>query len=164
MTGELSRLLLQEQRLRFQSFNENDGWALGSLARDLASARSLPIAIEIRHASRPLFYSALIGSDGDNPDWLRRKINVVQRYYKSSYRVGMELAQKGTSLGPDRGVDPMSYAPHGGAFPIHVAGTGVIGAIAVSGLPQREDHNLVVEVLCQFLKVPHDEVKLAPEA
>ena len=40
------------------------------------------------------------------------------------------------------------FAAHGGSFPISLAGTGVIGAVTVSGLPQRDDHQLVVEALC----------------
>ena len=39
------------------------------------------------------------------------------------------------------------YAAHGGAFPILLRGTGCIGTVAVSGLPQLEDHRLVVEAL-----------------
>src|SRR2546423_8718369 len=128
MSDDISRLVMQEQRLRFQHFDEADAWALGSLLYRNASARTLPVAIDIRHAGRPLFYAALAGSDADNPEWLRRKINVVLRFHKSTYRVGRELSQKDASLGPDRGIDPLDYAPHGGGFPINVIGTGVIGA------------------------------------
>ena len=46
------------------------------------------------------------------------------------------------------------YAAHGGAFPILLRGTGCIGTVAVSGLPQLEDHRLVVEVLEAVLADP----------
>ena len=43
---------------------------------------------------------------------------------------------------------------HGGCFPIRLAGsTLVIGAITVSGLPQREDHDLLTRTLAEFLGV-----------
>ena len=35
-----------------------------------------------------------------------------------------------------------------------VAGVGVIGAVAVSGLPQRDDHEMVVEALAELAGVP----------
>jgi uncharacterized protein (UPF0303 family) len=41
----------------------------------------------------------------------------------------------------------MHFAWDGGSFPIAVAGTGVIGTLTVSGLPDIEDHALAVEGL-----------------
>ena len=43
------------------------------------------------------------------------------------------------------------YAPHGGGFPLRVRGTGVVGVVLVSGLPQQDDHALIVEALEAFL-------------
>jgi uncharacterized protein (UPF0303 family) len=39
----------------------------------------------------------------------------------------------------------------------------VVGAVTVSGVPQRDDHNFVVEMLSAYLGIPHDEVVLEPE-
>ncbi|MBI2717451.1 MAG: heme-degrading domain-containing protein [Rhizobiales bacterium] len=163
LKDDIARLILQEEKLRFDRFDEADAWSLGSRMRAEALARGLPLVIDIRHRGRPLFYAALPGTDADNPEWVRRKSNVTFRYHRSSYRVGRELAEKVAVLGADRGTDPLDYAPHGGSFPIHVKGTGVVGAVTVSDVPQREDHNFVVEMLCEFLGLPHDAVKLGPE-
>lgn len=163
ISDDLRQLALQEQRLRFSRFDEAAAWEIGSQLRTLAEARKLPIVIDIRLTGRQLFYSALSGSTPDNPEWVRRKSNVVLRYLKSSYRVGRELAAKSDTLDQQRGVSPMDFAPHGGSFPIHVEGAGIIGAITVSGLPQREDHNLVVEVLAAFLAQPIEGLALGPE-
>jgi uncharacterized protein (UPF0303 family) len=46
------------------------------------------------------------------------------------------------------GLPTADYASHGGSFPLTVAGAGIIGTVTVSGLPQRADHELVVEALC----------------
>ena len=43
------------------------------------------------------------------------------------------------------------FAAHGGAFPVIVRDVGVVGTVTVSGLPQEEDHRLVVAVLRAFL-------------
>ena len=43
------------------------------------------------------------------------------------------------------------FAAHGGAFPILLRGTGCVVTIALSGLPQLENHRLVVETLEKVL-------------
>jgi uncharacterized protein (UPF0303 family) len=163
INDDIQQLALQEQRLRFKRFDEETAWQVGAKLRELAVARKLPIVIDIRLTNRQLFHSALAGSTPDNPEWVRRKSNVVLRYLKSSYRVGRELATKNDTLDQHRGVSPLDFAPHGGSFPIHVEGAGIIGAITVSGLPQREDHNLVVEALAAILDQPLDGLALGPE-
>jgi uncharacterized protein (UPF0303 family) len=58
------------------------------------------------------------------------------------------------------GLELKDYAPHGGCFPIFLAGTGCVGTITVSGLPQREDHMLVVSVLQEYLKLSDEDLAL----
>jgi uncharacterized protein (UPF0303 family) len=153
IVSDIEILKRQEGALRFEGFTEEDAWTLGSMMREKAVVRNLPIVIDIRACDRQLFFCALPGTTPDNANWVRRKINVVTRYHKSSYRVGRELAASGTQLDEARGVLPIDHAPHGGCFPIHINGTGVAGTITVSGLPQREDHRFVTECLGEFLRV-----------
>ena len=160
---DIAQTRIQEERLRFSRFDESDAWALGSQMRAAAVARKLPLVIDIRVAGRPLFYAALPGTSPDNAEWVRRKINLVMRLHKSSYRVSREIAQSGQQLDELRGLNPIDVAPHGGCFPIHITGTGIVGTVTVSGIPQREDHNFVVASLCEFLGQPHDELALAKE-
>ncbi len=58
---------------------------------------------------------------------------------------------RGLSLAERYLVDAHEFAAHGGAFPIRVRGVGLVGTMTVSGLPQEEDHQLVVSVLEAFL-------------
>jgi len=58
------------------------------------------------------------------------------------------------------GLDSKDYAAHGGCFPILLEGTGCVGTITVSGLPQRQDHALVVAVLQKYLKVDDEDLAL----
>ena len=163
IADDIEILKRQEEALRFDSFSEDDAWALGSMMRQRAADKGLPLVIDIRIAGRPLFYTALPGTTPDNPEWVRRKINVVMRYHKCSYRVGRELAVSGTQLDETRGVAPVDVAPHGGCFPIHLKGTGVVGTVTVSGVPQREDHRFVFECLCEYLGVDPATLALGPE-
>lgn len=155
MSEDLDELIAaieeQERRLVFRRFDETSAWALGCLLVDLATSRALPVAVDIRRGEQQLFHAALPGASADNDAWIARKVRVVYRYAASSYLVGRRLAAKGQQLGPDLGVDPAQFAAHGGAFPIRVPGAGVIGAVTVSGLPQADDHALVVEAVEAFL-------------
>ena len=160
---DIERLKLQEARLRFKQFGEADAWALGTLMRSRAETAGLAIVIDISACGRQLFFTALAGTNPDNGEWVRRKINAVLRYHKCSYRYGLELAQSGHKPDADQGVNPIDFAPHGGCFPIHVIGTGIVGTVTVSGVPQRDDHNFVAGCLIEFLGLDPKGLMLGAE-
>ncbi len=147
----LDELEEQERTLVLESFDDDDAWVLGSALREAAVAQGLPVAISVRRNGQRLFHTALPGASADNDDWLDRKCAVVDRYGRSSLRVGEQFRVGGKSFDTDSRLDTSRYAAHGGAFPIIVRGTGCVGTVAVSGLPQREDHRLVVETLQAFV-------------
>lgn len=147
----LDELEAQESLLVFDRFDEDTAWELGVALREAALSAGLPVAISIRRNGQRLFHAALPGSSADNDGWLARKCAVVDRYGRSSLRVGEQFRVDGGSFDADSRLDPSRFAAHGGAFPILLLGTGCIGTVAVSGLPQLEDHRLVVETLEAFL-------------
>ena len=157
---DLAAIATQESRLQFPSFSLATGLAIGRRLVDLAEDRSLGVAIDVSLHAMPVFYAATPGSTPDNPGWIRRKRATTLRFFRSSYAVGLSLAQKGETLTGKFALADADFASHGGSFPILVAGTGCIGAITVSGLPQRDDHNMVVEALCAELGVVHNEMRL----
>ncbi|PSM43762.1 heme-degrading domain-containing protein [Streptomyces dioscori] len=141
----------QERRLTLPRFTHDDAWTLGSLLVELAREREAPVAIDIRRGGQQLFHAALPGSTQDNDAWIDRKRRVVERYAASSLLVGTRFRAKNTTFEASSRLDPDTYAAHGGAFPITVKDTGVVGTVVVSGLPQLEDHAMVVEALTRFL-------------
>ena len=147
----VEELAAQESRLVFDSFDEDTAWALGVALREAALAAALPVAISVRRNGQRLFHAALAGSSADNDDWLARKSAVVDRYGRSSLRVGEQFRVHGGTFDHDSRLDAATYAPHGGAFPIIVRGTGCVGTVAVSGLPEVEDHRFLVATLEAFL-------------
>jgi len=160
---DIAKLKVQEQRLVFAKLDEAEAWKLGGQMRERAHSRGLPLVIDIRAGIRPLFYTALPGTTPENPDWVRRKVNTVYRFEACSYRIGLEYTLKGQVFDASRGIDLMNFAPAGGGFPIRLGGS-VVGAVTVSGIPQREDHNFVAESLASFLGVAYAEIQLPPEA
>jgi uncharacterized protein (UPF0303 family) len=160
LTEDLAIIAKQEERLKFAAFNEESAWRLGCRLRDMAIVRSAPLVIQVQRFGQLLFFSALAGSTPDNVDWARRKSNIVARFCRSSYGMGLELQQKNTTLADRFGLVLTEFAAHGGSFPIVLAGSGVIGSVTVSGLPQRADHELVVEALCGELGCEYGELRL----
>ncbi|MBS6363459.1 heme-degrading domain-containing protein [Burkholderia sp.] len=158
---DLQSIGAQEQALVFSQFDAARAWALGNRLHALATARGHAVAIDICTFGQPLFFAALAGTSPDNVDWVRRKRNVVAHFRRSSYAVGLRMQQAGTTLADKHGLPVADHAPHGGAFPLTVAGAGVIGSVTVSGLPQRADHELVVEALCAELGKNYAELALA---
>jgi uncharacterized protein (UPF0303 family) len=160
---DLATITRQEAELLFPSFDYDTAWRLGLSLRELALSRKQAIVIDIRRFGQPhqpLFYTAL-GGTPDNPRWVQRKSNVVARFHRSSYAIGLTLEQTNRTFADRYNLPDADYAAHGGSFPIHISGTGIIGSVTVSGLPQRDDHNLVVEALCLELKKDHDALRLS---
>ncbi|MGC0377076.1 heme-degrading domain-containing protein [Streptomyces sp. SAI-229] len=151
LVPSVEELEAQERRLVLPRFTYDDAWALGSLLVEMARERQAPVAIDIHRAGQQLFHAALPGSAPDNDAWIARKRRVVERYGSASYLVGARHRAKGTTFEASSRLDPDTYAAHGGSFPLTVEGAGVIGAVTVSGLPQLQDHQLVVEALEHFL-------------
>ena len=151
VTITMAELVAQEQRLHFTRFDNDDAWRLGCLLVEIARERSLAVTVDVRRGEQQLFHCALPGTSADNDAWIERKIRVVRRFGSSSYLVGQKFRDQGSSVEEKSRLDPDRYAAHGGAFPVLVAGVGLVGTVAVSGLPQLEDHLLVVEALEAFL-------------
>lgn len=162
IADDLERIALQEKELRLPRLDAKVAWELGSRLHALAIERKHGVVIDIRRFGQQLFYIALDNTSPDNPEWVRRKSNSVARYLRSSYAVGLDLKAKNITLFELQGLPLIDYAVHGGSFPLHVEGAGVIGSVTVSGLPDRADHELVVEALCGLLGRDYAALKLGP--
>lgn len=137
----------QEADLVFDSFSVELAHAIGMTLLERGKQQSLPIAIDVTRSGQCLFHAALDGATPDNAQWVQRKMRVVQRFGHSSLYMGALCRVKGVSLEEKYLLPDNEFAPHGGAFPVTVKGSGIIGSVTVSGLPQIDDHELVVSVL-----------------
>jgi uncharacterized protein (UPF0303 family) len=158
---DLARLALQEERLRFERFDAGTAWDLGLALKAAADKRGVGVALDISTPSHTLFSHAMEGATPDNAEWVRRKRNVTFRFHRSSYATSLDLKRDGRTLREKEGLKDDDYMAHGGCFPIRLVGSSlVIGAITVSGLPQREDHDLLTRALAEFLGVAVEDVAL----
>ncbi len=140
---DIAELEAEAATLVLDGFSETQALRLGRILVDLALAEGLPVVINIRTSDRTLFHAALPGSTPLNDLWALRKSNTALKFHLPSLLVGLRNRAKAKTL-QDEGLGAADHADHGGAVPIRVRGAGVVAVATVSGLPQVEDHRLVV--------------------
>ncbi|GLS87179.1 UPF0303 protein [Cypionkella aquatica] len=148
MTPTCASLEAEYAALTFPRFAEAEAQALG--AQLIALAGTAPVVINIRTPDRVYFHAALPGSAPLNDLWIKRKSNTALLFQLPSFLVGARNREAGHLLSRN-GLAEADYADNGGAVPIKVAGVGVVACATVSGLPQAEDHALVVAAMQAFL-------------
>jgi uncharacterized protein (UPF0303 family) len=148
-TGDRTSAQLAEEqaRLVLPSLSEADAVDLGLRTLALARERDLAVTIEVRRTGRVVFRAALPGTSPDNDDWVARKARVVERFGRSTLHERVRHEEVGTTFADKTGLPESQYAAHGGGVPLEVAGTGMVGVLLVSGLPQVADHELCVEAI-----------------
>ena len=151
IADDLRVIVEQERVLEFPAFDADAAWALGGRMRALAAGTGRPVAMGIWVAGALLFYGATPGTTLDHEFWLQRKRATAERFGRSTYRMGLEL--DGSTLEEKQGLPLREFCVHGGGFPLRLRGTGCVGAAVLSGLPQRQDHAMVVEAMAGLLGV-----------
>jgi uncharacterized protein (UPF0303 family) len=150
--SDIEKVIRQEELLVFRTFDNDDAWNLGNALRIEAQKYGNGVAIDIRRENEILFFTSMPGATAENEDWARRKRNLVNLMHTSSYLVGLEIKFAGAAHKVSD-LNEADYAWHGGCFPIRVEGQGVVATVTVSGLPQRDDHKLVTDVIADYLGV-----------
>ena len=143
-------LLEQERATVLPEFDNNVAVAIGSLATSMAQSRNLSLIISIRSHGFELYKAELPGTTPDNDSWANRKANVVNLTHHSTMYERVKAEEEGINWHEKHGVEDATHAIHGGGFPLATK-DGYQGVILISGLPQVDDHNFVVEVLTSHL-------------
>lgn len=140
--------LLEEQNatLGFDSFDHDDAFRLGSDIIALGVERGLSFTTSILFGQQRVFHAARGGTTADNDFWLERKARVVARFDAPSLLIGTRCRAAGVDFHDVFALDPALYVPAGGGFPLRVNGS-LSGFVGVSGLPERDDHDLVVTAI-----------------
>ncbi|KAK6205267.1 uncharacterized protein RJT21DRAFT_124430 [Scheffersomyces amazonensis] len=146
---------LEGSSIALSKFDADVAWEIGTYARNVGLKKypGKAILIDIRLTSgQVLFHSATApGATVDNEKWVDRKINVVNRWGKSSFWIGQKLRIKDQPIEEALFVSVFDYATHGGSVPIRLKNLdSAIGTLTISGLAQEEDHLLAIETLKEF--------------
>lgn len=151
ISEELARVKNEEGSLIFDSFNANDAWALGKFITDKCREKNYDMAIAIELNNKKLFYYAFDGTDLNHERAIVRKINVTNAFRRSSLAMFYELKLKNNTIS-DRGRDPMDFLAVGGAIPIRIERTGIVGTACVSGLAHEQDHAFLAACMKDYIK------------
>lgn len=147
----LNDIRKQEEMLQFTEFTSETALAIGIKLIDKARRENLSLTIDITKSGHQLFHYAFDGTTPDNDAWIIRKNRVVNRFWTSSLYIGTKLKLIDKTIDEKYFISDKEYSAHGGAFPIIIKNVGVIGTITSSGAEQIIEHNLIVEVLTEFL-------------
>ena len=140
----LQELTELENTVRFDSFDFNDAYVLGSALRAAGEKAPKPIAVRIVLDGMILYQSFLPGTDATNNNWMDKKQRTVQLTGTTSLRAAVERELYGAKA-PWQ-LDEEHYAFCGGGFPLYVDGQ-FHGAAIISGLPHLKDHALLCETV-----------------
>jgi uncharacterized protein (UPF0303 family) len=146
----LSDLLRQETELQFEVFNNETAWLLGCKLKKIAEDKNAIVVIEVYAFNQTLFSYAMSGTQPDNQHWINRKRQSVLRFGHSSYYLGKLNKSKNREFEQQVHINAYDYCAHGGAFPIRIKKCGLIGVVTISGLPQEEDHQMVIDALTEL--------------
>lgn len=149
----LAQVIAQQKTMVAPQFSADDAHAIGLTLRDRSITEGRPITIDIRRGQHLLFHCAMEGTSPDNAGWVARKVAVVERFHMSSLRMGLECRAVGRSIEERFHLPPNQFADHGGAVPIMVKNSGMVGIVTVSGLPQVEDHAWAVAAIKAHYKL-----------
>ena len=91
------------------------------------------------------------GTQLDNHHWIKRKRQSVLRFGHSLYYLGQYNKSKNREFEQQVHINAYDYCAHGGAFPIRIKKCGLVRVVTVSGLPQEEDHQMVIDTLTELI-------------
>ena len=143
--ADVADLEAEFSRFRFTAMDHEAAVALGEDLVRRSRAKGWPMAVSVKLGDHEVFHVALPGATPINDNWIRRKRNLIELTGEPTFLVGQRLAAEGKTL-DDLNLDEVDFAPAGGGYPLIVNDV-VVGSVIVSGVPQQDDHALVVEAL-----------------
>lgn len=149
--NKLANLEAEHQTLIFKDFGCNTASEIGFYLIEKAKMEQKAITIDITVRGQQLFHCALEGTTIENDQWIKRKNRVTSKFKKSSYFISVLLKSMNKSIEEAYDLSSEEYAPFGGSCPVITELDGFIGTIAVSGLADHQDHEMVIAAIKWYL-------------
>ena len=147
MTYTIETLAKEQEALKIDTFDYNFVWSLGAAMRENAAAKQVPVILTIAHGTNIVFSLHLPGATADNIDWAARKRAVAWRFQRSSLAMRPEAENGQFDFNKMFRLPEASFVAGGGGVPLILKSGMIIGTVGVSGLPDVEDHKIIVECL-----------------
>lgn len=150
--GLSSQLLLAEEELLLLPTLDKGGCIeIGQIATELATSKSLPVAIQVRLGDQIIYHAALPGSTPENDWWINRKARVVRLKQHSTIYERVLAQEQGINWHKENNLSEETHATHGGGLVLKTKDQIFLGTLLISGLPPVQDHLFGVAVLTEFL-------------
>lgn len=152
MIEDLKKIEDNEADFIFSDINDEIIWNLGTYIVENIKKNRLKAGVQIVLNQKTVFQYLSNSCSLDNQNWLRRKINSVLYFQKSTNYLSAKTKGNNQLLEAKYGLSVKDYTIVKGGFPIVLKGVGTVGAIAVSGLLPEEDHKLVTDAILKIIK------------
>lgn len=154
--NELLKILeAQEASLVFDSFTNEDALRLGTILSEITKNCPKSVTARVFLGDIIVFQYTMAGDEKTRFGWTERKYALIRETLHSS----MHGKIRALMLGELRDLyeNKEKYGFGCGGFPIVTKDKGLIGAVALSGLPDPADHIYVIRALEIFTgrEVPH---------
>jgi uncharacterized protein (UPF0303 family) len=147
VTYTLNSLAAEQQKLLLHDFDYSVAWKLGCLIQEKAAVANLPVSITVAHGTDVVFLLLMPGATIDNLQWAARKRAVAHRFHRSSLAMRLEAESGNFDFNSRYRLPEADYVASGGGVPLILRNGTLIGTVGVSGLPDEDDHRLVVQAL-----------------
>ena len=140
----------QEEQLKFDTFDSEDAWQIGTRIVALAKEKyQADVAVSIMKDNLEVFGHRMAGTTIENSGWIYRKYNTCMATGVSSLRAALEIEyglRKITWQGREA-----AFVACGGGWPVKMGNGDVYAYIIVSGLKHFDDHQIIVDALSDYL-------------
>ena len=140
----------EAESLLLDSLTLSEAVTIGQFATELADIKKLPVSIEVRMGSWCIYHISLEGASQGHDSWIDRKCAVVEHSKNASLLELVVCEEQGESWYEKNGLNENDYAANGGAIPLKLRDSTLVGVLIVSGLAGPDDHRLAVASVKAF--------------